>query len=143
MLRPVREILRFRVGVNVATADDSLSVEAALSAAELPGVRRPGALMLVSAASGGALTGILTDADLRRLIAKDPAAGFLKQPVRDVMTRAPGTLSDDSLVRDAVRMVRENRRDEIPVIDPGGRPVGLLDVQDLVTMRLITGEHGS
>jgi arabinose-5-phosphate isomerase len=40
MLRPVREILRFRVGVNVATADDSLSVEAALNAAELPGVRR-------------------------------------------------------------------------------------------------------
>jgi arabinose-5-phosphate isomerase len=41
------------------------------------------------------------------------------------------------MVRDAVRMVREYRQDEIPVVDGDGRPVGILDVQDLIAMRLV------
>jgi len=34
-------------------------------------------------------------------------------------------------------MVQEFRRDEIPVVDAEGKPVGLLDVQDLIAMRLV------
>ena len=55
------------------------------------------------------------------------------------MTRAPRALRHDALVRDAVRMIREQRQDEIPVIDGDGRPIGLLDVQDLVAMKLVQG----
>jgi arabinose-5-phosphate isomerase len=40
-------------------------------------------------------------------------------------------------VRDAVRVVQQFRRDEIPVVDARGRPVGMLDVQDLITMRVV------
>ena len=64
----------------------------------------------------------------------------LDLPIREVMTRDPGTLPDTALVRDAVRMVREFRRDEIPVVDADGRPIGLLDVQDLIAQRLIRSE---
>jgi arabinose-5-phosphate isomerase len=35
-------------------------------------------------------------------------------------------------------MVRERRVDEIPVVDPNGRPVGILDIQDLVAMKVVS-----
>jgi len=53
------------------------------------------------------------------------------------MTRSPRSLPETALVRDAVQMVREHRQDEIPVVDAQGKPVGLLDVQDLIAMRLV------
>ena len=61
----------------------------------------------------------------------------LDRPARELMTRSPRTLPDTALVRDAVNMVREHRADEIPVVDAAGRPVGVLDVQDLIAMRLV------
>jgi arabinose-5-phosphate isomerase len=36
-----------------------------------------------------------------------------------------------------VQLVRERRLDEIPVVDGEGRPLGLIDVQDLVSMKVI------
>ncbi|MFU8829835.1 MAG: hypothetical protein ACNA8P_10445 [Phycisphaerales bacterium] len=36
-----------------------------------------------------------------------------------------------------MRMVREFRQDEIPVVDESGAPVGLLDVQDLIALRVV------
>jgi arabinose-5-phosphate isomerase len=53
------------------------------------------------------------------------------------MTRHPAQLTVESLVRDAVRLVQEKRLDEIPVVDRDGRPVGLVDVQDLIAMRVV------
>ena len=55
------------------------------------------------------------------------------------MTRDPKHLSDDALVRDAVQMVRELRIDEVPVVDAKGKPVGLIDVQDLMALKVIEG----
>jgi arabinose-5-phosphate isomerase len=54
------------------------------------------------------------------------------------MTKNPRTLHEDALVQDAVAMFREFRQDEIPVVDSAGKPVGMLDVQDLIAMRLVT-----
>jgi arabinose-5-phosphate isomerase len=53
------------------------------------------------------------------------------------MTARPATLAADALVRDAVQLVRERRLDEIPVVDADGRPIGIVDVQDLVAMKVI------
>lgn len=131
MLRPVTELLRFRAGENLPLVDPETSVGAALQDASVSG-RRPGALLVVE---GGRLVGIFTDGDLRRLVLRD--AGELGRPIREVMTRGPRTLRDTALARDAVAAFREHRQDEIPVVDEGGRPVGLLDVQDLITMRLV------
>ena len=61
----------------------------------------------------------------------------LDSPIADIMTRQPRSLTDENLVRDAVRLVRERRVDEIPVVDADGRPVGVLDVQDLVAMKVV------
>lgn len=136
LLRPVAEALRFTIGKNLNSIPDDVKVGEALALAETA-IRRPGALLLVSRDTG-VLTGIFTDADLRRLILKDPS--HLERPIRDLMTRTPASLPHTALVRDAVNMVREFRRDEIPVIDDAGRPVGILDVQDLIAMRLIQND---
>lgn len=134
MVRPVVELLRFRTGINAPVVSEQLTVGDALQQAELSS-RRPGALLLVD--SNGVLTGIFTDGDLRRLVLR---GADLSTPIASVMTRSPRSLRDNALGRDAVRMIREHRQDEIPVIDEHGRPVGLLDVQDLVTARLVRDE---
>jgi arabinose-5-phosphate isomerase len=135
LLRPVVDVMRFRVGKNLKVAPDSSTVYEALTT---PEGRRPGAILLTG--DDGRLTGILTDADVRRL-ALDPDNHWeacMRRPVKDFMTRHPRGLSDIALVRDAVTLVREHRIDEIPIVDGEGRPVGLLDVQDLIAMRLVT-----
>ncbi|MDD4879282.1 MAG: KpsF/GutQ family sugar-phosphate isomerase [Candidatus Omnitrophica bacterium] len=83
----------------------------------------------------GALVGIFTDGDLRRHLGKD-AALPLRQ-VREVMTRNPITISKEMLAADAFRILREKKIDEIPVVDNKRRPVGLVDVQDLLKAGLV------
>lgn len=135
LLRPVMELIRFRAGENLPLVDEETTVRAALEEAARV-VRRPGALLMTDDA--GRLAGIFTDSDLRRLILRDPTE--MDRPIATVMTRGPRTLVDSALARDAVAMFREHRQDEIPIIDDAGRPVGLLDVQDLIAMRLVQAE---
>ncbi len=130
-LRPITDMLRFRVGDNLGVVSDSTTVREALTQSGTG--RRAGAIILVDEA--GRLSGIFTDGDLRRLINEDPAG--LALPIREKMTPQPIHLGVDDLVRDAVRLVRERRLDEIPVLDRDGRPVGLVDVQDLVAMKVV------
>jgi arabinose-5-phosphate isomerase len=132
LLRPVIDILRFRVGENLPVVLETMTVADALREADSGG-RRPGALLITS--EDGAVSGIFTDGDLRRLVMR--GAGELNQKIGAVMTRSPRTLPSTALVRDAVRMVREFRQDEIPVVDEAGAPVGLLDVQDLISLRVV------
>ena len=100
------------------TVRDALA-EAKRHAANTGG-RRPGALLIVNDA--GALAGIFTDGDLRRLVEQGKSADVR---LGDVMTPNPRKLTTESLVRDAVQMVREFRIDEVPVVDDAGKPVGL------------------
>lgn len=132
LLRPVIDLIRFRAGENLPLVPEHATVREALADAARV-VRRPGALLVTAA--DGRLAGIFTDSDLRRLVLRDPAD--MDRPIGLVMTRAPRTLPDTALTRDAVAMFREHRQDEIPVLDDAGKPVGLLDVQDLITMRLV------
>lgn len=138
--KPVMDVVRFVAGKSLITVHDDVTVTEALKQSEPPAgtlLRRAGAMLLTDRATGK-LTGLFTDGDLRRLVEHDRAA--LDRPIRDVMTRNPGTLPASALVKDAERMVRQFRRDEIPVVDEAGRPLGLLDVQDLVAMRLVKDE---
>lgn len=134
LLRPVMDVVRFKAGENLPLIDDHLSVGEALKEAENHTGRRPGAMLLVEMASGR-LTGIFTDGDLRRLVLGK--GGSLDTPIAEVMTRSPRTLTDDALIRDALTLFREKRQDEIPVVDAQGRPAGMLDVQDLIALKLV------
>ena len=131
-LRKITEALRFRVGENLPVVPESMTVLQALQQSR--GDRRAGAILIVD--SKQRLVGIFTDGDLRRLMLKDPDG--MSRTIRDVMTPRPQHLTVDDLVRDAVRLVRERRLDEIPVLDHDGKPVGLVDVQDLIAMKVVS-----
>lgn len=137
-LRPITEVLRFRVGDNLPVVRDTVTVREAL--AQAGSGRRAGAVVLVDAA--GRLSGIFTDSDLRRQALhadSDSGTPLMDRSMADVMTRRPQHLTVDDLVRDAVRLMRESRHDEIPVLDHEGKPVGLVDVQDLIAMKVVQG----
>lgn len=78
----------------------------------------------------GRLTGIFTDGDLRRHLDRTPNLSAAR--VRDVMTKHPKTITADRLAAESLRVLREHRIDELVVVDERHRPVGLLDVQDLL-----------
>jgi arabinose-5-phosphate isomerase len=93
--------------------------------------RRTGAIMLVD--SLGKLAGIFTDSDLARLFESKRDLA-LDQPIRDVMTSRPCTVPQGSMMLDAVAIMAERKISELPVIDALGRPLGLLDITDVVSL---------
>jgi arabinose-5-phosphate isomerase len=93
---------------------------------------RPGAALVVDA--DGRLVGIFTDGDLRRLL-DERGALRREEPIDGYMGRNPKCAHPDQLVEEAERILREHKIDQIPVIDEAHRPVGLLDVQDILNTR--------
>ena len=80
--------------------------------------------------AGGRLAGIVTDGDLRRHMGPD----LLDRLVGDVMTPSPLTIGPDALAAEALRIMNDRPRPitSLFVIDPGGAPIGLLHVHDLL-----------
>lgn len=91
--------------------------------------RRTGAVMLTDDA--GKLTGLFTDSDLARLFEqhRDPA---FDRPIREVMTPAPLMVPVGTRLSDAVDILRNRKISELPVVDAAGKPVGLIDITDLI-----------
>jgi len=81
------------------------------------------------------LTGIFTDGDLRRHLEKD--LNLAKRQVKDAMTKNPIAVSPQMLAVEASRILQEKKIDELPVVDKNKRPVGLLDIQDLLKAGLV------
>jgi arabinose-5-phosphate isomerase len=84
----------------------------------------------------GRLIGIFTDGDLRRHI-EEGGEGLLDKKVWEVMTKSPITINQDCLAAEAFEMLRDREIDEIPVVDSKNRPVGVLDVQDILKAGLV------
>jgi arabinose-5-phosphate isomerase len=83
----------------------------------------------------GRLTGIFTDGDLRRHLELDP--GLLGRRVKEVMTKNPTVVNPQMLAAEAMRILKDRKIDELPVVDGKKRPVGLLDVQDLLRAGIV------
>ena len=83
----------------------------------------------------GKLKGIFTDGDLRRHLedGSDPS----KKKVSEVMTKNPKALKKGRLAVEALRILREYKIDEVPIVDEKGRAIGLVDVQDLLKAGLV------
>jgi len=111
-------------------APHDLTVRQVLVRVSLPG-RRTGAIMLTDA--DGKLAGIFTDSDLARLFEqrRDPA---LDGPVAAVMTSNPLTVGAGSLMADAMKIIAGRKISELPVVDGDGRPLGLIDITDVVSL---------
>ena len=91
--------------------------------------RRTGAVMLTDA--DGTLAGLFTDSDLARLFERHDDPAF-DRPIADVMTKHPITLPHVARMAEAIEVLRARKISELPVVDEGGRPVGLLDITDLI-----------
>lgn len=91
--------------------------------------RRTGAIMLVDEA--GRLAGLFTDSDLARLFEGRRDAA-LDEPVGRVMTRSPVVIGPAARVGEALDVLRGRKISELPVVDADGRPVGMIDITDLI-----------
>jgi arabinose-5-phosphate isomerase len=117
-----------RQGDELRLAPATATVRAVFAQARRRG-RRTGAVMLTD--EGGRLCGLFTDSDLARLFEQRRDAA-LDQPIAEVMTEGPYTVAVGTRVADALELLQRCKISELPVIDGVGRPVGLLDITDLI-----------
>ncbi len=91
--------------------------------------RRTGAVILVD--ETGALSGIFTDSDFARLIARK-GEEWLDMPISEAMTRNPMVARFGSRVGEAMQQMSDRKISELPVVDSRNRPLGILDITDLI-----------
>ena len=89
---------------------------------------KPGAVSVLD--SNKKLVGFFTDGDLRRNLQKDTS--FLKKAIKDVMAKEPKSIKTGHLASEAYKILRENKIDQISVVDDNNVPIGMIDVQDLL-----------
>jgi arabinose-5-phosphate isomerase len=131
-LMTVEQSMMFRPGEELPLAQIHESIRGMLD--RTSALKRHGAVMIVDEA--GRLAGIITDADLRRLLTRQGGAA-LDLPAGDVMTAGCKRIRADALAAEATALFHKYRIDELPVVDADDRPVGLIDVQDIVTLKVV------
>lgn len=122
-LRRVREVMHAGDAMPIAPPD-MLMATALVRMTE----KRFGCLGIVG--DDGTLLGIVTDGDLRRSMGSD----LLSRRAGDVMTPSPRTIGPDALAVEALLTMnaRERPVTTLFVVDPAGRPLGILHVHDLL-----------
>lgn len=93
---------------------------------------RPGAAMIIDQSQR--LVGFFTDGDLARNL--QAGLDFLHRPIAQVMISNPITISPEKLASEAWHLLQERQIDQLPVVSPTGVPLGLLDVQDLLSAKV-------
>lgn len=89
---------------------------------------QPGAVNIIDC--NGKLVGFFTDGDVRRHLQKNTV--FLNSAIKSVMTSKPKVVKKNDLATEAYRILRENKIDQLPVVDEEFFAVGVVDVQDLL-----------
>jgi len=79
----------------------------------------------------GKLTGVFTDSDLARLLEKQQDTQ-LDHPISEVMTHGPVTVSHGDRAEMAIETLACQNISELPVVDADHRPIGLIDITDVV-----------
>jgi arabinose-5-phosphate isomerase len=128
LLTRVSDIMRSDAAL--PTVGEAADVFAALDAMNRA---RAGACLILD--GDGRLAGIFTHGDFARSFRIDPLLG--DKPVATLMTRNPVTVRSDALAVEVLRTIGENRIDDIVVLDEAGKPVGLIDTQDLARLRIV------
>lgn len=83
----------------------------------------------------GTLAGVFTHGDFVRAFQKDNA--IADKPVREFMTPRPVSIEANKLAAEVLATLQNFRVDDIVVVDEAGKPVGMVDTQDLTRLRLI------
>ena len=128
----MRPLEQCRLALHTETLREVLvaSQSCGASAAGTPS-RRTGATMLVD--ESGRLTGIFTDSDLvRRISSGQPLP--LDEPVSTIMTKTPKSVPKGCRLTVALEILANHKISELPVLDAAGRPLGLIDVTDVMDL---------
>ena len=120
-----------RTGERFACQPDTCTVQEAIVAMTRA---KAGCIALVHP-EDGRLSGVFTDGDFRRCALTGP--DFLQKPVAMFMTRQPKSVRAGALAVDALRVFEASRIDDLLALDDDGRPVGVVDGQDLPQFRVV------
>ncbi|MEE8141755.1 MAG: KpsF/GutQ family sugar-phosphate isomerase [Planctomycetota bacterium] len=83
--------------------------------------------------SGGRLSGIVTDGDVRRILESGITTDDLSQrPIEEFMTPAPKTVEADASASEALRMMEVRSITSLAIIDTRSRPMGILLIHDIL-----------
>lgn len=128
LLLRVSDIMRSGEAAAIVTSDASVvDVLKELTA------RRAGAALVVDEA--GRLQGIFTHGDFARHFPSDPQIGT--RPVGEVMTVNPVTIRADKLAAEVLMVLEQHRIDDLVVTDADGKPLGVVDSQDLSRLKIL------
>lgn len=128
LLTRVSDIMR--ADAALPTVQENADVFAALDAMNRT---RAGACLIIK--PDGGLAGIFTHGDFARSFRSDPLLG--SKPIAPLMTTHPITVQADALAVEVLKTLGENRIDDIVVMDVDNRPIGLIDTQDLVRLKIV------
>jgi arabinose-5-phosphate isomerase len=131
-LMTVEQSMMFKPGEKLPLAETTDTIERMFE--KTGDLKRHGAVMVVG--PDGRLAGIITDADLRRLMTKHGRDAF-ELRTGDIMTPGCKRIRADALAAEATAIFHKYRIDDLPVVDAEDRPVGLIDVQDIVTIKVV------
>ncbi|MGC1272546.1 MAG: KpsF/GutQ family sugar-phosphate isomerase [Planctomycetaceae bacterium] len=127
-LARVGEIMRCGDELRVASQDRTIREIFATLAR--PG-RRTGAVILTDA--DDRLAGLFTDSDLARLLERRQEVQ-LDRAIREAMTKDPITARPDQTLEEVVELLSSRKVSELPVIDADRRPVGVIDITDVLPL---------
>lgn len=89
----------------------------------------------------GQIVGLFTDSDLAKLL-QNRRDDLLDGPIADVMTTSFQKVDSGTLLLDAIEILRDRHISELPVVDFAARPLGLLDITDVIAVAPIPSEQG-
>jgi arabinose-5-phosphate isomerase len=130
-----RELLTYVSQVmRTGAAVPSVSVDTPLPAALLE-ITRKGMAMTAVLDVEGALVGIFTDGDLRRLLER--GEDLRARTMGAVMHREPRTIGADRLAVEAARLMETHRINQLLVTNERGALVGAIHIHDLTRAKVI------
>ncbi len=129
---PNRAVIKLIQNRDFLTATPEKSVRAV--AAHLKSYQS--AAVLVVDPDDGTLIGICTERDLAyKVLAEGLDANTT--PVRSVMTANPETIGPDQPFGHALHRMFEGGFRHLPVVDPAGRPIGVISARDALGLELL------
>jgi arabinose-5-phosphate isomerase len=128
LLTHVSDVMRTGAAVPCVGPDESFS--AVMQEMSSKGL---GATAVMS--SDGAVLGIFTDGDLRRLV--EQGLDLRKLTAREVMQNNPATIGAHALAVDAADMMESRRITSVLVVDENGSLCGAINSNDLMRAKVI------
>lgn len=111
-------------------SNQSVTIRQCMVSCSITG-RRSGAVMLTD--DDGQLTGVFTDSDLARLL-ESRCEDALDGPIQSKMTLDPHCITPETLLSDAIVLLSQLRISELPVVDADRKPLGIIDITDLIAL---------